>query len=212
MNLKGVEYMKYVVKFDPDNKWGTITEITENKEEAYRIYHKIKIEVDVRPGHLYILEINNEGKERYLCNYKTGKDKDGLEIIKEIKRLTEQLMDLYDIDELRKKQSEYDKLSADIMHGIELIDFTKVDEDEEEIIKKIFQQQKVLTNVRRHCKYLIKDSLEIEEQMGCIFNNINSIERILKKNEGYRMKENKKERIKYLEKIGIDVTEYFKED
>lgn len=153
--------MKYIVKFVPQNQWGCITEKTNSKEEAYRIYHKMKLEVDIRPGHLFVLEINDKGEEKYLCNYKTGKGKDGLEIIKEIKGLMEQLISLYDMENIKVKQSEYNKLSTDILHGIEIIDFEKVDEDK--VMKAVFQQQKVMLNVRRQYKYLMQDANEIKK-------------------------------------------------
>lgn len=200
--------MKYVVKFIPDNTWGCIVETVDNKEDAYRIYHEMKIEVDIRPGHLFILEINNEGEEKYLCNYRTGKDKNGLEIVKEIKGLLEQLMNLYDIENLKTKKDEYNRLSTDILHGIELIDFTKV--DEEQMTKRIFQQQKVMSNARRQYKYLLKDANDIKDNLKYMFDNVNAIERALKKNENYRNNENTKEKTKYLKKIGINTDEYFK--
>lgn len=202
--------MKYIVKFMPTNCWGCITEKTNSKEEAYRIYHKMKLEVDIRPGHLFILEINNKGEEKYLCNYKTGKEKDGLEIIKEIKGLMEQLISLYDLENIKAKQSEYDKLSTDILHGIEIIDFEKVDEDE--VMRAVFQQQKVMLNVRRQYKYLMQDAREINKNLEETFHQVNTMERILKKNERYRNNDNKKEKQKYLEKIGMNIDEYFSEN
>lgn len=202
--------MKYIVKFIPQNQWGCITEKTNSKEEAYRIYHKMKLEVDIRPGHLFVLEINDKGEEKYLCNYKTGKEKDGLEIIKEIKGLMEQLISLYDLENIKTKQSEYDKLSTDILHGIEIIDFEKV--NEEEVMKAVFQQQKVMLNVRRQYKYLMQDAREINKNLEETFNQVNTMERILKKNERYRNNDNKKEKQKYLEKIGMNIDEYFSEN
>ena len=201
--------MKYVVKFIPTNCWGCITETTNNKEEAYKIYHKMKQEVDIRPGHLFILEINNKGEEKYVCNYKTGKGKNGLEIVEEIKGLLEQLMNLYDVDNLKEKQGEYDKLSTDILHGIEIVDFTKV--DEEELMKTVFQQQKVILNARRQYKYLMRDAREIEDNLKSVFKQVNEMERVLRKNERYRNNDNKKEKTKYLEKIGMNIDEYFNE-
>lgn len=201
--------MKYVVKFIPTNYWGCITETTNNKEEAYKIYHKMKQEVDIRPGHLFILEVNNKGEEKYVCNYKTGKGKNGLELVKEIKGLLEQLMNLYDVDNLKEKQCEYDKLSTDILHGIEIVDFTKV--DEEELMKTVFQQQKVILNARRQYKYLMRDAREIDDNLKSVFKQVNEMERVLKKNEKYRNNDNKKEKTKYLEKIGMNIDEYFNE-
>lgn len=201
--------MKYIVKFIPTNCWGCITETTNNKEEAYKIYHKMKQEVDIRPGHLFILEVNNKGEEKYVCNYKTGKGKNGLELVKEIKGLLEQLMNLYDVDNLKEKQGEYDKLSTDILHGIEIVDFTKV--DEEELMKTVFQQQKVILNARRQYKYLMKDAREIDDNLKSVFKQVNEMERVLKKNERYRNNDNKKEKTKYLEKIGMNIDEYFNE-
>ena len=201
--------MKYIVKFIPTNCWGCITETTNNKEEAYKIYHKMKQEVDIRPGHLFILEVNNKGEEKYVCNYKTGKGKNGLELVKEIKGLLEQLMNLYDVDNLKEKQGEYDKLSTDILHGIEIVDFTKV--DEEELMKTVFQQQKVILNARRQYKYLMKDAREIDDNLKSVFKQVNEMERVLKKNERYRNNDNKKEKTKYLEKIGMNIEEYFNE-
>ena len=201
--------MKYIVKFIPTNCWGCITETTNNKEEAYKIYHKMKQEVDIRPGHLFILEVNNKGEEKYVCNYKTGKGKNGLELVKEIKGLLEQLMNLYDVDNLKEKQGEYDKLSTDILHGIEIVDFTKV--DEEELMKTVFQQQKVILNARRQYKYLMRDAREIDDNLKSVFKQVNEMERVLKKNEKYRNNDNKKEKTKYLEKIGMNIEEYFNE-
>ena len=201
--------MKYIVKFIPQNEWGCITETTNNKEEAYKIYHKMKQEVDIRPGHLFILEVNNKGEEKYVCNYKTGKGKNGLELVKEIKGLLEQLMNLYDVDNLKEKQGEYDKLSTDILHGIEIVDFTKV--DEEELMKTVFQQQKVILNARRQYKYLMRDAREIEDNLKSVFKQVNEMERVLRKNERYRNNDNKKEKTKYLEKIGMNIDKYFNE-
>lgn len=201
--------MKYIVKFLPLNEWGCITETTNSKEEAYKIYHKMKQEVDIRPGHLFILEVNNKGEEKYVCNYKTGRGKNGLEIVQEIKGLLEQLMNLYDVENLKLKHSEYNSLSNDISHGIEIVDFEKVDENE--VMKAIFQQQKVLLNVRRQYKYLYQDAKDVSGNLQKVFNQVNEIQRILKKNERYRNNDNKKEKQRYLEKIGIDVEEYFNE-
>ena len=201
--------MKYIVKFIPRNEWGCITETTNNKEDAYKIYHKMKQEVDIRPGHLFILEVNNKGEEKYVCNYKTGKGKNGLELVKEIKGLLEQLMNLYDVDNLKEKQGEYDKLSTDILHGIEIVDFTKV--DEEELMKTVFQQQKVILNARRQYKYLMRDAREIDDNLKSVFKQVSEMERVLRKNERYRNNDNKKEKTKYLEKIGMNIDEYFNE-
>ena len=201
--------MNLTIYFIPTNCWGCITETTNNKEEAYKIYHKMKQEVDIRPGHLFILEVNNKGEEKYVCNYKTGKGKNGLEIVEEIKGLLEQLMNLYDVDNLKEKQGEYDKLSTDILHGIEIVDFTKV--DEEELMKTVFQQQKVILNARRQYKYLMRDAREIEDNLKSVFKQVNEMERVLRKNERYRNNDNKKEKTKYLEKIGMNIDEYFNE-
>ena len=201
--------MKYIVKFIPTNCWGCITETTNNKEEAYKIYHKMKQEVDIRPGHLFILEVNNKGEEKYVCNYKTGKGKNGLELVQEIKGLLEQLMNLYDIENLKEKQGEYDRMSTDILHGIEVVDFDKV--NEEELMKTVFQQQKVMLNVRRQYKYLMQDAREIDKNLSGVFKQVNEIERVLRKNERYRNNDNKKEKTKYLEKIGMNIDEYFNE-
>ena len=201
--------MRYIVKFIPQNNWGCITETTNNKEEAYKIYHKMKQEVDIRPGHLFILEVNNKGEEKYVCNYKTGKGKNGLELVQEIKGLLEQLMNLYDIENLKEKQGEYDRMSTDILHGIEVVDFDKV--NEEELMKAVFQQQKVMLNVRRQYKYLMQDAREIDKNLSGVFKQVNEIERILKKNEKYRNNDNKKEKTKYLEKIGMNIDGYFNE-
>lgn len=201
--------MRYIVKFIPQNNWGCITETTNNKEEAYKIYHKMKQEVDIRPGHLFILEVNNKGEEKYVCNYKTGKGKNGLELVQEIKGLLEQLMNLYDIENLKEKQGEYDRMSTDILHGIEVVDFDKV--NEEELMKAVFQQQKVMLNVRRQYKYLMQDAREIDKNLSGVFKQVNEIERVLRKNEKYRNNDNKKEKTKYLEKIGMNIEEYFNE-
>ena len=201
--------MRYIVKFIPQNNWGCITETTNNKEEAYKIYHKMKQEVDIRPGHLFILEVNNKGEEKYVCNYKTGKGKNGLELVQEIKGLLEQLMNLYDIENLKEKQGEYDRMSTDILHGIEIVDFNKV--NEEELMKTVFQQQKVILNARRQYKYLMKDAREIDDNLKSVFKQVNEMERVLKKNEKYRNNDNKKEKTKYLEKIGMNIEEYFNE-
>ena len=201
--------MKYIVKFIPQNNWGCITETTNNKEEAYKIYHKMKQEVDIRPGHLFILEVNNKGEEKYVCNYKTGKGKNGLELVQEIKGLLEQLMNLYDIENLKEKQGEYDRMSTDILHGIEVVDFDKV--NEEELMKAVFQQQKVMLNVRRQYKYLMQDAREIDKNLSGVFKQVNEMERVLRKNERYRNNDNKKEKTKYLEKIGMNIEEYFNE-
>ena len=79
-------------------------------------------------------------------------------------------------------------------------------------MKAVFQQQKVMLNVRRQYKYLMQDAREINKNLEETFHQVNTMERILKKNERYRNNDNKKEKQKYLEKIGMNIDEYFSEN
>ena len=67
-----------------------------------------------------------------------------------------------------------------------------------------------MSNARRQYKYLLKDAIDIKDNLKYMFDNVNTIERALKKNENYRNNENTKEKTKYLKKIGINTDEYFK--
>jgi hypothetical protein len=121
--------VQYKISFVPESNYGCIIKKTHNRKEAYAIYRELKAQVgEIRPGQLAIFEILDDGTERYLCRYKTGKGRNGKLIVQDIKKTVKKLAKVYNIDYLNDKVSEYSKLQSNLLHGIELMVMRKLDQ------------------------------------------------------------------------------------
>ena len=105
--------IKYKISFVPESKFGCITKVTTNRKEAYSIYRKLKAEVgEIRVGWLSITEFLDDGTERYLCRYETGKDRNGKLIVQNIKKEVKKLSKVYNQEYLNNKTLSYDAILA----------------------------------------------------------------------------------------------------
>ena len=117
--------IKYKINFVPESRYGCISRVTTNRKEAYAIYRKLKAELgEIKVGWLSITETLDDGTERYLCRYETGKNRNGKIIVQDIKKQVKKLNKLYNKEYLSNKISEYSKEQANILHGIELMDMS----------------------------------------------------------------------------------------
>lgn len=205
--------MKYIVKFQPKNEWGCISKSACNKEEAYKIYHEIKNLIDdIRPGNIFILEIDNDGKEKYLCKCQTGKKIDGQNLIEEINNLTNQLRQMYDIEYLENKLIEYSKMETDMIHVIEVIDFSQF-KNPEKVYEELLDRQKMITSIRRQYKQNLKDAKSMQKSLNTLRLQVLNIKNDLNQNGNYKIQNDiKKEEEKYFKNTGIDLNKFLKEE
>lgn len=203
--------IKYKISFVPESKFGCITKTTTSRKEAYAIYRKLKAEVgEIRVGWLSVTEFLDDGTERYLCRYETGKSRNGKLIVQNIKKEVKQLSKVYNQDYLNAKMSEYSKEQSNILHGIELVDMSKIDPTV--FCQHIIEKQEVISHLRRQYKNDLYDARMIEANLKELSRILNNLSSTLTGVKQYRIvadvnKPNQAS-IDYLESLGIDVGAY----
>ena len=203
--------IQYKISFVPESNYGCITKKTNNRKEAYAIYRELKVQVgEIRPGYLSVFEILDDGTERYLCRYKTGKDRNGKLIIQDIKKDIKHLCKIYNQEYLNTKMSEYSKEQSNLLHGIELMDMSKV--DPYVFSKHVIEKQEMIAHIRRQYKNDLYDARTIEQDIKELQKILNKIASKLTESKQYRLvadadKPNQAQ-IDYLESLGIDVGAY----
>jgi hypothetical protein len=203
--------VQYKISFVPESNYGCIIKKTHNRKEAYAIYRELKAQVgEIRPGQLAIFEILDDGTERYLCRYKTGKGRNGKLIVQDIKKTVKKLAKVYNIDYLNDKVSEYSKLQSNLLHGIELMDMSKV--DPYIFAKHVVEKQEQVAHLRRQYKSDLYDARTLEQDLKDLQKLVNKISSNIANLKQYRLvtdvnKPNQSQ-IDYLESLGIDVGAY----
>lgn len=209
----------YRVCFEPENLYGVIAQRTNSKKEAYRLYHKLKEEMAIRPGRVYVTQefMYEDGstKSQYICSYRTGKDRNGLELTKELIKEMKHMNKIYNSEYLKKKVDDLSLLELDVVHGIEVIDLSKV--DAEVVSKMIIEKQQVIAGIRRQYKADLADAETISKELQVITEQLKSIEKKLKNNYKFRKRQPKEVQKtntseKYLKTIGINIEAYNNDD
>ena len=203
--------VQYKISFVPESNYGCITKKTNNRKEAYAIYREIKAQIgDIRPGQLCIFEVLSDGSERYLCRYKTGKERNGKLITQDIKKQVKKLHKVYNQEYLNNKMSEYSKLQSNLLHGIELMDMSKV--DPYIFAKHVIEKQEMVAHLRRQYKSDLYDARVLENDLKELMKLVNKISSNITNLKQYRLvtDTNKPSQVQidYLESLGIDVGAY----
>ena len=197
--------VQYKISFVPESNYGCIV------KEAYAMYREIKEQIgELRPGELCIFEVFEDGTERYLCRYQTGKNRNGKLITKNIKKQVKQLSKIYNQEYLNAKMGEFSKEQSDLLHGIELMDMSQV--DPYVFSKHVIERQKLVSHIRRQYKNDLYDAKAIEQDIKELQKILNKISSKLTDLKQYRLvadtdKPNQAQ-INYLESLGIDVGAY----
>lgn len=202
--------ISYKIMFVPENNYGCITKRTINKKEAYSIYRKLKQELgELRPGELCIFEVKEDGSEQYLCRLKTGKNRNGKLLVQDLKKQIKHLKYVYNVNYLDDKYTNVSNAQLDIIHGLEIVDRTKV--NEERLMEYVTNKQEVLAHARRQYKQDLKLAKQLQTEIEALTTHANMIANIMSKQ---RQEETKcknsmnKNMMIYLESLGIDVDEY----
>ena len=203
--------IQYKISFVPESNYGCITKRTTSRKEAYAIYRELKAQIgEIRPGYLSVFEILDDGTERYLCRYQTGRNRNGKLLSKELQKQVKHLCKIYNQEYLNNKMSEYSKEQSNLLHGIELMDMSKV--DAYDFCKHVVEKQELTAHLRRQYK---NDLYEAK----CIERELEELKRIVKKLitsltdiKQYRIVADTNQpsdiQISYLESLGIDVGAY----
>jgi predicted RNase H-like nuclease (RuvC/YqgF family) len=203
--------IQYKICFVPESNYGCITKRTNNRKEAYTIYRELKSQIgEIRPGYLSIFEVLEDGTERYLCRYRTGKERNGKLIVQDIKKQVKKLHNVYNAEYLNNKMSEYSKIQSNLIHGIELMDMTKV--DPYVFSKHVIEKQEMIAHLRRQYKSDLYDAKTLEQDLKDLAKLINKISTSINDLKQYRLvtdvnKPNQAQ-MNYLESLGIDVGAY----
>lgn len=203
--------VQYKISFVPESNYGCITKKTTNRKEAYVIYREMKQQIgEVRPGQLCIFEILDDGTERYLCRYRTGQDRNGKVIVQDIKKQVKKLHKIYNPEYLNNKMSEYSKIQSNLIHGIELMDMTKV--DSYVFAKHVIEKQEMVAHLRRQYKSDLYDAKVLENDLKDLMKLINKISANITNLKQYRLVTDTNKpnlaQISYLEALGVDVGAY----
>lgn len=203
--------VQYKISFVPESNYGCITKKTTNRKEAYVIYREMKQQIgEVRPGQLCIFEILDDGTERYLCRYRTGQDRNGKVIVQDIKKQVKKLHKIYNPEYLNNKMSEYSKIQSNLIHGIELMDMTKV--DSYVFAKHVIEKQEMVAHLRRQYKSDLYDAKALENDLKDLMKLINKISANITNLKQYRLVTDTNKpnlaQISYLEALGVDVGAY----
>ncbi len=203
--------VQYKISFVPESNYGCITKKTTNRKEAYAIYREMKQQIgEVRPGQLCIFEILDDGTERYLCRYRTGKDRNGKMIVQDIKKQVKKLNKVYNPEYLNNKMSEYSKVQSNLIHGIELMDMSKV--DPYVFAKHVIEKQEMIAHLRRQYKSDLYDAKALENDLKDLMKLINKISANITNLKQYRLVTDTNKpnpaQISYLEALGVDVGAY----
>ncbi len=204
--------VQYKISFVPESNYGCIVKKTRNRKEAYAIYREMKQQVgEIRPGQLCIFEILEDGTERYLCRYKTGQQRNGKLVAQDIKKQVKKMLKIYNTDYLNTKVSEYSKMQSNLLHGIELMDMSKV--DPYILSKHIIEKQETISHLRRQYKndlhdarILEQDLKELQKLVNKILSNITNLKQYKLVTDVNKPNQNQ---IDYLESLGIDVGAYY---
>ena len=141
-----MKVLKYEIRFESENKYGVISKSTHSRKEAYRIYHKIKEEMEFRLGRVFIVEHYTDGTIGQLCSYHTGRDYDALQLLEEMIKINKQLIKVYNQDFLNEKRSELDKMQNNIEHALEMVDCSKIDDEDRFNAYVIDKMKNVITS------------------------------------------------------------------
>ena len=203
--------IQYKISFVPESNYGCIVKKTVNRKEAYAIYRELKAELgDIRPGQLCIYEILEDGTERYLCRYATGKSRNGKLLVQDLKKQVKQIAKVYNSEYLNNKVSEYSKIQSNLLHGIELMDMSKV--DPYVFAKHVVDKQEQVSHLRRQYKNDLYDAKTLENELKELAKVVNRISTIVNNSRKNRLVTNtntlSKTQIEYLESLGIDVGAY----
>lgn len=203
--------VQYKISFVPESHYGCIVKKTYNRKEAYAIYRELKAEVgEIRPGELCIFEVLEDGTERYLCRYKTGKNRNGKLIAQDIKKQVKKLNKIYNQDYLNAKMSEYSKIQSNLIHGIELMDMSKVDSFT--FAKHVIERQEMVAHLRRQYKSDLYDARVLENDLKELSKLISKIASNMTNLKQHRLVTDVNNpsgiQIDYLESLGIDVGAY----
>lgn len=211
----------YLVVFEPV-EYGVIKYKTYSRKEAYSLYHRLKDTMANRPGRVYAMEYihlrDDQYKEQYLCSVRTGKENDGKYIIEHMMEELKHLQYIYDQSALETRIDKLSDLELNIIHGVELLDGTKVPSDIEHIIVDNMQ---ITSAARRGNKHMLADAKSINPKLRELYNILRSIGDKLDNNREYR-KENKgkgkkatndkEARNRYLSTLGINIEAYEADD
>ena len=203
--------IQYKISFVPESNYGCITKKTTNRKEAYAIYREMKQQIgEIRPGQLCIFEILDDGTERYLCRYRTGQNRNGKVIVQDIKKQIKKLHKIYNPEYLNNKMSEYSKIQSNLIHGIELMDMTKV--DPYVFAKHVIEKQEMVAHLRRQYKSDLYDAKTLENDLKDLMKLINKISANITNLKQYRLVTDTNKpnpaQISYLEALGVDVGAY----
>lgn len=203
--------ISYKISFIPESNYGCIVKKTTDRKEAYAIYRELKAEIgELRPGQLAIFEVLADGTERYLCRYQTGKSRNGKLITQSIKSQVKQLSKVYNQEYLNNKMAEFSKAQSNLLHGIELMDMSKV--DPYIFSKHVVEKQKMVSHIRRQYKNDLYDARAIENDIKELQKVLNRISATLTNLRQYRLVTDTSNpnqvQIDYLESLGIDVGAY----
>ena len=203
--------VQYKISFVPESNYGCIVKKTHNRKEAYAIYREWKTQVgEIRPGQLCIFEILDDGTERYLCRYRTGQDRNCKVIVQDIKKQVKKLHKIYNPEYLNNKMSEYSKIQSNLIHGIELMDMTKV--DSYVFAKHVIEKQEMVAHLRRQYKSDLYDAKVLENDLKDLMKLINKISANITNLKQYRLVTDTNKpnlaQISYLEALGVDVGAY----
>lgn len=208
-----MKVLKYEIRFESENKYGIISKSTHSKKEAYRIYHKIKEEMEFRLGTVYVVEHYTDGSIGRLCTYNTGQQYNAIKIIDEMMKMNKQLTKIYNQQFLSDKRSELDKMQNDIQHALEMVDYSKVG-DEDKFNAYVMDKIKNIRLIRREIKTREDMANRINNKLIITKNELSAMKAIMKNREQGALKDtsndpnNLKKKNAYLESIGIDVKRY----
>ena len=209
----------YQVVFEPV-KYGIISYKVYSRDVAYAEYRKLKESMKNRPGKLYVKEFtlidNNNYKENYLCSIRTGKDFDGLKIIQNMQEELKVLINtVYNQYNLEKKIKQMGDLELDIVHGLEIIDESKMPEGFREMVVNNFQ---VVSSARRGYKHAMKEAQDVAtklRELSGLLQSMNSKvsnDRVDKETNDKRVANDKEARNRYLTALGINIEAYDNDD
>ena len=203
--------VQYKISFVPESNYGCITKRTTSRKEAYTIYRELKAQIgEIRPGYLSVFEILDDGTERYLCRYQTGKNRNGKLLSKELQKQVKHLCKIYNQEYLNSKMSEYSKEQSNLLHGIELMDMSKV--DPYDFCKHVVEKQELTAHLRRQYKNDLYEAKCIEHELADLTKVVKKLITSLTNINQYRIVADTNKpndiQISYLESLGIDVGAY----
>ena len=203
--------VQYKISFVPESNYGCITKRTTSRKEAYTIYRELKTQIgEIRPGYLSVFEILDDGTERYLCRYQTGKNRNGKLLSKELQKQVKHLCKIYNQEYLNSKMSEYSKEQSNLLHGIELMDMSKV--DPYDFCKHVVEKQELTAHLRRQYKNDLYEAKCIEHELADLTKVVKKLITSLTNINQYRIVADTNKpndiQISYLESLGIDVGAY----